>query len=317
VPGALDCDDPIAQRRFAYARDAAADGDFAAAAEVLEQTLELAPNWAAAWFALGEAREKLGDGQAAAAAFRATLRLDPKDTQGAGPRLALIENREAAALPAAYVAHLFDDYAPLFDTHLTNELAYRGPKLIVAALDRVAPARQFKLALDLGCGTGLMGKALQGRVDRLVGIDLSPKMIGKARESGVYETLEVADVVEFLRACAEPCADLIVAADVLVYLGDLDPLFTRIGRALAPGGLFAFSAEASEGTHYRLGPKMRFAHSERYLREVAARAGLVPLVIEAAATRREAGRDVAGWIAVFRAARGLIPAAFDFPNGPA
>jgi predicted TPR repeat methyltransferase len=300
--GALDCDDPIAQRRFAYARDAAADGDFAAAAEVLEQTLELAPNWAAASFALGEAHEKLGHVQAAATAFRATLRLDPKDTQGAGPRLALIENREASALPPAYVARLFDEYSPLFDAHLTNELAYRGPELILAALDRIAPTRQFKLALDLGCGTGLMGAALRGRVDRLVGVDLSAKMIAKASESGFYEALEVGDVVEFLRGRAAQCADLIVAADVLVYLGDLDPLFARIGRALEPAGLFAFSVEASEDRNYRLGPTMRFAHSELYLREAAARAGLAPLVIQAAATRRQAGRDVGGWIAVFRIA---------------
>jgi predicted TPR repeat methyltransferase len=296
---ALDCDDPIAQRRFAYARSAAKDGDFAAAAEVLEQTLELAPNWAAAWFALGEAREKLGDGKAAAAAFRAALRIDLNDAQGAGPRLALIEKREAASLPPAYVARLFDEYAARFDAHLTGELAYRGPELIVAALDRIAPARRFNHALDLGCGTGLMGAALAGRVEQLAGVDLSAKMIAKADESGLYEALEVGDVVEFLRARAVQRADLIVAADVLAYLGDLDPLFAAAGRALAPAGLFAFSLEAGEHGDYRLGPTMRFTHSERYLREAAARAGLAPLVIEAASTRREAGGDVAGWIAVF------------------
>jgi predicted TPR repeat methyltransferase len=298
----LNCDDPIAQRRFAYARSAAKDGDFAAAAEVLEQTMELAPNWAAAWFALGEAREKLGDGQAAAAAFRATLRLDPNDAQGAGPRLALIEKREDALLPPAYVARLFDEYAPRFDAHLTGELAYRGPELIVAALDRVAPSRRFALAFDLGCGTGLMGAKLEGRVDRLVGVDLSAKMIARARETGLYEALEVGDVVEFLRARATHCADLIVAADVLVYLGDLDLLFGGITRALASGGLFAFSVEASEDGDYRLRPTIRFAHSERYVREAAARAGLAPLLIQAAATRREAGGEVDGLISVFRLA---------------
>jgi predicted TPR repeat methyltransferase len=296
---ALECDDPIAHRRFAYARDAAEDGDHAAAADVLEQTLELAPEWAAAWFALGEAREKLGDAEAAAAAFGAALRLDANDPQGAGARLALIEKRDPSALPPAYIARLFDEYSPRFDAHLTGELAYRGPELLVAALARVAPARKFARALDLGCGTGLVGAALEGRVNRLAGVDLSVKMVAKARESGRYEALQVGDAVAFLDACTQS-ADLIVAADVLVYFGDLNPVFAGIKRALASGGLFAFSVEASEDGDYWLRPTLRFAHSERYLREAAAQAGFSPLVMQAAATRREAGADVPGWIAVFQ-----------------
>ena len=127
-------------------------------------------------------------------------------------------------------------------------------------------------------------------------------MVAKARESGLYEALQVGDAMEFLNASGRKAPILIVAADVLVYLGDLDPFLRRSSRALARGGLFAFSVEAGEDAAYRLRPTMRFAHSEPYLRAVAARAGLVPLDIHAAATRREAGGEVAGWIAVFRAA---------------
>ena len=131
-----------------------------AAAELFEQTLERAPNWAAAWFALGEAREKLGDLDAAARAFRETLAADPADAQGAAARLALIGRGEAAgALPPAYVARLFDDYAWRFDKHLIKNLGYRAPALIADALSAVAPDRRFASALDLGCGTGLMGDA--------------------------------------------------------------------------------------------------------------------------------------------------------------
>jgi predicted TPR repeat methyltransferase len=156
--------DPIAERRFAYAGAAAEDGDFRAAAEVLEQALERAPDWAAAWFALGEARERLGDFDAAAEAFRAALRCDPADTQGAEARLALTGRGDPPAnLPAAYVARLFDDYAPRFETHLTGTLFYRGPALIGEALSTAAPGRRFHSALDLGCGTGLMGQALRER----------------------------------------------------------------------------------------------------------------------------------------------------------
>ena len=192
--------DLIAGRRFAYAKAAAEDGDFRAAAEVLEQALERAPDWVAAWFALGEAREMLGEIGAAVDAFRAALRLDADDAQGAAARLALIGWGDApSALPQAYVARLFDQYAPRFETHLTATLFYRGPVLIEEAVDAAAPGRRFGSALDIGCGTGLMGQTLRERVNRLTGVDLSPAMIEKAGERGVYDALIVGDATALLR----------------------------------------------------------------------------------------------------------------------
>ena len=195
--------DLIADRRFAYAKAAADEGDWSVAVELFEQTLERAPNWAAAWFALGEAREKLGDLDTAARAFNATLEADPFDAQGARARLALIGRGDApAVLPQAYVARLFDDYAPRFDAHLTKNLGYRAPALIADALSDIAPGRRFASALDLGCGTGLMGEALRGRVDRLVGVDLSAAMIAKAAERNVYDELVVDDATTLMRVRA-------------------------------------------------------------------------------------------------------------------
>src|SRR5271156_1935640 len=136
--------DLVAERRFTYAKAAAEEGDWSAAAELFEQALERAPNWAAAWFALGEAREKLGDFEAAAQAFGETLVADPADAQGAMARLALIGGGAApGALPQAYVARLFDDYAPRFDKHLIDNLGYRAPALIAEALSAVASGRLF------------------------------------------------------------------------------------------------------------------------------------------------------------------------------
>ena len=192
----LVCDDPLAERRFAYAKAAADEGDFNAAAEVLEQALERAPDWAAAWFALGEARERLGEIDAAASAFRSTLGADPADSQGAAARLALIGRGDAPpSLPAAYVARLFDQYAPRFEAHLTGTLGYRAPALIAEAMSAAAPGRRFASALDIGCGDGLMGEALRDRVDHLTGVDLSPAMIAKARERGGYDALVVGDAL--------------------------------------------------------------------------------------------------------------------------
>jgi predicted TPR repeat methyltransferase len=301
--------DLIAERRFAYAKAAADEGDFGAAAELFEQALELAPHWAAAWFALGEAREKLGGLDAAAQAFRQTLVADPEDAQGAAARLALMGRGKApGALPQAYIARLFDDYAPRFDKHLTDNLGYRAPALIAEALGAVASDRRFASALDLGCGTGLMGEALRGRVDRLAGVDLSAAMIAKARERGFYDRLVLGDAVAMLGREAPGISDLIVAADALVYIGDLAPLFAAVARVLTSDGIFAFSVETCEGDGFKLEPTMRFAHSRSYVEATAREAGLQPLLIRSASTRREAGADAPGLICVFGRAERQIGA---------
>jgi predicted TPR repeat methyltransferase len=292
--------DLIAERRFAYAKAAADEGDLRAAAELFEQTLERAPNWAAAWFALGETREKLGELDAATQAFRMCLAADPADAQGATARLALIGRADGLrALPQAYVARLFDDYAPRFDAHLTEKLGYRAPALIAGALSAAAPGRRFALALDLGCGTGLMGEALRDRIDHLTGVDLSPGMIAKARGRGVYDRLIVGDAAAMLGSQPPGAFNLIIAADSLVYIGDLAPLFGVVVTALAPDGLFAFSIETYEGDGLELKPTMRFAHARSYVETTASEAGLRPLLIRSASTRREAGSDAPGLICVF------------------
>lgn len=296
----LACGDLIAGRRFVYAKAAAEEGDFRAAAEVLQQALERAPDWATAWFALGEAQARLGDLDAAAEAFRAALRLDPADAQGAAARLALIGRGDApSALPQAYVARLFDQYAPRFETHLTATLFYRGPILIDEALSAAAPGRRFDSALDIGCGTGLMGQALRHRLDRLTGVDLSPAMIEKAGERGLYDALIVGDATALLRRPPLAAFDLIVAADSLAYIGDLAPLFAAVVTALTVDGVLAFSLETIEREGFALGASMRFAHSLAYVETTAYAAGLGPLLIRSASIRREAGRNAPGLICVF------------------
>jgi predicted TPR repeat methyltransferase len=214
-------------------------------------------------------------------------------------RLALMGQGDAPrALPQAYVARLFDDYAPRFDKHLTKNLGYRAPALIAEALSAVASGRRFASALDLGCGTGLMGEALRDRVDHLVGVDLSGAMIAKARERGLYDRLAVGDAAALMRE-RQGIFDLIVAADSLVYVGDLAPLFAAVGTTLTADGLFAFSVETYKGDGFKLEPTMRFAHSRSYIEATAREAGFVSLLIQSASTRREAGANAPGLICVF------------------
>jgi predicted TPR repeat methyltransferase len=288
-----------ADRRFLYAEESAAAGDDAAAAELLEQCLEIASDWAPAWFGLAAARERLGDAEAAIAGYKRALSGDPDDVLGASLALARLG---AAPMPAraapAYIAHLFDQYAPRFEAHLIDGLGYRAPALLRDGVAKVCARMErpmhFARALDLGCGTGLAGAAFRDCVDHVEGVDLSPGMIGEARAKGIYDLLQPGEVIERLEAAPHGAFDLILAADVLVYIGDLTALFTQIARVLARGGLFAFTAETHDGEGYALGTQTRYAHSRTYIERVASDAGIPVLLMRAGSTRRNKGADVSG-----------------------
>ena len=132
-----------------------------------------------------------------------------------------------AGMPQAYVQVLFDQYAPRFESSLVGDLGYRGPALLFKAVLSVRAAAKkpafFKRAIDLGCGTGLAAAAFAKEVDHFIGIDLSPRMIDKARATGLYAELEVADMLQGLRGKPDASADLILAADAMVYVADLAP----------------------------------------------------------------------------------------------
>lgn len=291
--------DLSADRRYLWGEASRKAGDFVGAADLFAQAAEQAPHWAAAWFALGEAQRNLGATEAAAHAFRTCLALRPDDPFGAGLHLAQIEQRAASAMPERYVAQLFDDYADRFDDHLTSALNYRGPEVILAALSAARPGPlRFAQGCDLGCGTGLMAVALDGACTALDGVDLSARMIEKARRTGRYRTLAVGEVTAFLEADDAPQYDLIVAADVLVYLGDLAAVLGAACRRAAPNGLCAFTVQAKDAEGYALGADMRFAHSEAYLRAQAVAMGWRVETLNPAVTRQDAGRDVPGYVVV-------------------
>jgi predicted TPR repeat methyltransferase len=260
---------------------------------------ERVPGWAPGWAALGEARERSGDPAGARDAWAHAAALDPGGTLGAEAHLARLDGRTPGALPEAYLRALFDDYAPRFDRHLVDALDYRGPAVLAEALERAAPGRRFAAALDLGCGTGLMGLALRGRVDRVDGVDLSPAMAERARATGAYAAVAAGSLEEALAGAAAGSLDLVVAADVFVYLGDLAPVLGLAARALQAGGLLAFTVQAlAEGDDVALGPDMRFSHAPRHVESALRGAGLAGALLEPASTRREGGQAVPGLVAV-------------------
>jgi predicted TPR repeat methyltransferase len=289
--------DLLADQRYAYARAAAEDGDYAAAADLFEQTLELVPDWPAAWFALGEAFEKLKNRDKAVEAFTRALAIDPADELGAALHLARLgAQKTPRAASDNYVRSLFDQYAERFDTHLTEKLAYRAPALLADAVAGLNKA-PFDHVIDLGCGTGLCGAAFRGDARLLTGVDLSSRMIETARAKGLYDRLEVQNLVPFLDAEPQESASLLLAADVLVYIGDLAPLFAVAASVLARGGLFAFTVQRGEGG-YMLGPDVRYAHAPIYVAATAAAMGFRTVHLDTASTRKDAGRDVPGLVVV-------------------
>ncbi len=298
----LSSGDMIADRRFDFARDLQLKGDLAAAADLLLQATELAPGFASAWFTMGEIREQLGEREAAIAAFRTAVVADPDDKHGASLRLMLLGAEPLADMPPAYVRALFDQYAPKFEAALVDDLGYRGPSLLFKAVLSVRAAIRkpafFKRAVDLGCGTGLAATAFAREVDEFIGIDLSPRMIERARATGLYTRLEVAEMVEGLRGRPDASADLILAADAMVYVADLAPVLREAQRVLAPDGLLAFTTETHEADGVILGEGLRYAHGATYVRASIEAAGLVLSRLENLSARNEDNTPVPGLVVV-------------------
>lgn len=201
------------------------------------------------------------------------------------------------ASPPDYVKDLFDNYAERFDAHLRDVLHYRTPELIVAALQKVTTS--FGDVVDLGCGTGLCGPLLKPFATSLTGVDLSPRMLDRASDTAIYDRLACADLVEFLHA-QDGSFDLAIAADVLVYIGDLAPLLIALQRALRTNGLFAFSVESHTGNGYVLRASQRYAHAEAYLRDVVAANGWTFVSLESQTLRHDDGVPIAGYVVVAR-----------------
>lgn len=316
-------------------------GRHAPARVTLQRLLLSEPEHAPAWMLLGQTLQALHDALAARAAYERAVVLQPdlapawmhlglllKDLDQEASALAALQQARLAggdaalldffgaalagasaapgsaapgSAPPAYVRGLFDTYAPDFETHLVSALHYRGHLAVTqaaAACHRGGAA----LALDLGCGSGLCGPLLRPLALRVEGVDLSPSMVRQTQACGAYDAVHETDLVAHLQRCTG-ALDIVVAADVFIYLGELDAVFSALARLLAPGGVFAFTAEHAKGpAPWILQPSLRYAHSEVGLRDLAARHQLRVLVLRAETLREEQGEPVVGWVVVLGAA---------------
>lgn len=247
-------------------------GRLSEAVQAFEQALAHDPDLAEAWSQMAHVQRDMGQTAAAIAGYQRALAL------GAEPELhryylaALSPDQAPVNAPAAYVEKLFDQYADDFEAHLVGQLAYQGHSVLLQHLP-AERAQRFERVWDLGCGTGLCGALIRPRADHLTGVDLSSAMLAKARALGVYDHLHAQELVEFLLQTTAP-ADLVIAADVFIYVGWLDAVFAALSPRVRSGGWLALTIEeADPGFEVQLHSSLRYAHAQTYLQKLAAQHG--------------------------------------------
>jgi predicted TPR repeat methyltransferase len=297
---AIELDPEYAEAWSSYGTLMQRMGDYQGALDCHEHAAQLQPGRATTHLHRANALRALKRNEEAVAAYRDALACGA-DADTVGYQLAALGAGAAPSMPPPqYVTALFDQYADDFDHHLQTVLHYRVPQLLMAALDGHlgGTAQPVLDVIDIGCGTGLCGPLLRPYARALAGVDLSPQMLERARRRGVYDELACADIVDFLQARPAPVG-LVVAADVLVYLGDLQPVLRAVRRVLGDGGMFAFSVEALDAGDYALRPSGRYAHSRAYLQALAQAYGFRVDSIAGQVLRQDEGGDVEGLIALF------------------
>lgn len=282
----------LADRRYDFALDLAARGDFSAAADLLEQAIALSPSWPPLHFHLGECLRQANDNESARKAFKTYLVLDAADHMGAAVKLTLMGASAPETLPAGYVQSLFDQYAPRFDTALLEGLEYKVPKQIASAVRKIKGGN-FNRIIDLGCGTGLAAAEFAGHADWIEGVDLSSAMIEQAKTKNIYNALYSGDITAFLNAPHQPY-DLALSADVFVYIGALKDIFIKTAKIMEKGGLFAFSVQSADTDTWILGNDHRYAHGSAYIENCAINAGFEIISRDDVVIRQDGGNPING-----------------------
>jgi predicted TPR repeat methyltransferase len=241
----------------------------------------------------------------AAIAYEEALKLAPEDPYVRHLAASSREILNAKRAPDGYIRAVFDGYADRFESHLVS-LRYGIPDLIrniLLAHPAIASGRSIESVLDLGCGTGLVALALGGlSIESFTGVDLSPRMLARAKAKRIYAELRESDIVAYLTAHLRRWP-LIVAADVLCYFGALDTLLGLVRQRLEPNGWFIFSVEqmlrdhdgvVSSDGNWALQRQGRYAHADHYVYEAVCAAGFRVIRLDRPIIRQEAGTDVPG-----------------------
>jgi predicted TPR repeat methyltransferase len=275
-------------------------GEIDEAVDAYQEAVSLNSDHNGARQGLARALLQAGRRDEAAGVFEEWLRKEPGNPVILYLQAACLGRGVPDRAPDAYVQQIFDDLADSFDAHLVKNLDYRAPALIIDALASVLPPPDATLdILDAGCGTGLCGPLLRPYARRLIGVDLSAKMIAKAVGRKTYDDLVKYELTEYLN-CQNETYDVIASADTLCYFGKLEPVFQAAAHALKPGGILTFTLEGAgdEGPDSRLNSHGRYAHSRSYVKGAIGAAGLDVHSISSVVLRNEGKQAVAGHLVI-------------------
>jgi predicted TPR repeat methyltransferase len=272
-------------------------GDKAKAIEYFCRATVAEPTQSKSKTLLGIAYSALGRVGEAADVYRRWLREDPENPIAEHLHAACSGIRIPERAANRYIETTFDEFAPTFDEQLLVELSYQGPALIEAALAKVLPPASNLRGLDAGCGTGLCGPVIRPYVNHLTGVDLSSRMLARARQRGGYDTLKKTELTRYLIA-QEEAFDLIVMADTLIYFGALETVLAAVRDALRSGGIFIFTVEdagqLSSSQRYRLNSQGRYSHGYHYIDTTLAECGFAISAMVSETLRTDLGSPVAG-----------------------
>ncbi|WED43345.1 tetratricopeptide repeat protein [Legionella cardiaca] len=210
---------------------------------------------------------RLEDKEKARTLLKLAVAANPHDSASQHMLHALSNDELNPKASPEYATNLFNNYALYYDQHMTGPLAYALPHHVGRILHQLN-IHHVENTLDLGCGTGLSGVVLREISVRLTGVDLSAKMLAQAKSKGIYDKLIEAEALSFLQQ-NEQSYQLIVAADVLPYFGELDSLFAAIAKSLTLQGYFIGSVEISNDKPWQLQPSARFCHKSDYIKALA------------------------------------------------
>ena len=270
-------------------------GELQKAVETYQVCIQKNPDDVAAHYNLGVTLHDMNRIPEAIESLQRTIELDPQH-EAARHSLAALSGETPDSAPQQFVTNLFDQYSSNFETDLVNRLEYRIPTKLRELLSGHLPAEtRLSKAADLGCGTGLSGQAFREFTDYLVGIDISKNMLDQAREKGVYDSLLAGDICEQLEK-AKDMFDLFIATDVMVYIGNLEPLFSQVNEKANPGAYFALSVESLEDQDFILQPTGRYAHATDYIKRLADQFDFTVMEHEETGIRKEGDDWIPGEI---------------------
>lgn len=265
------------------------------AKSAFEKTLSLQPDYADALVNLCAVNLRLGLKDEAQLGYQTILNLHPNHPIASYMLSALTENKQHVATPHEFIAHLYDGYAARYDESMLNELNYQIPHLFFNIIQQLDQSDSKYHILELGCGTGLTGLKIKLLAHRLIGVDLSSQMLKIAKQKAIYDELHCQPIQDFLNQTTHSF-DLIVAADVLIYTGDLTSLFSTMKRALKKSGYFLFSTEYFLGESYHLNLTGRYSHSPEYIKRLLDTYHLKLILEQKASLRFQQGKAVEGMI---------------------